>query len=82
MDTQGWDLEVLKGATDSLKHVLALQSEIATQAIYVGMPMMRDSLDYLDQIGFAVSGLFPVNLDRTLRAVEFDCVAVRCRYSP
>jgi FkbM family methyltransferase len=77
MDTQGWDLEVLKGAPESLMHVMALQSEIATQAIYDGMPMMRDSLDYLDRAGFAISGLFPVNLDRNLRAVEFDCVAVR-----
>ena len=77
MDTQSWDLEVLKGATDSLKHVIALQSEVATRAIYEGMPMMRDSLDFLDGSGFAISGLFPVNLDNKMLAVEFDCVAVR-----
>lgn len=77
MDTQSWDLEVLKGATESLKHVIALQSEIATQAIFEGVPMMRDSLDFLDGSGFAISGLFPVNLDKKMPAVEFDCVAVR-----
>jgi len=82
MDTQGWDLEVLEGAAESLTHVMALQSEIATQAIYDGMPMMRESLDYFDRSGFAISGLFPVNLDRKLRAVEFDCVAVRSPASP
>jgi FkbM family methyltransferase len=77
MDTQGWDLEVLEGATESLRHVAALQSEIAAQAIYEGMPMMRDALERIERCGFAISGFFPVNLDRQLRAVEFDCVAVR-----
>ena len=82
LDTQGWDLEVLEDAKVSLTHVMALQSEIATQAVYEGMPMIRDSLDFLDRSGFAISGLFPVNLDRKLRAVEFDCVAVRSPGSP
>jgi FkbM family methyltransferase len=77
LDTQGWDLEVLEGAAQSLTRVTALQTEIATLAIYEGMPMMRDSLDFLERTGFAISGLFPVNLDGKLRAVEFDCVAVR-----
>lgn len=77
MDTQGWDLEVLGGAAESLAHVLALQTEVSTQAVYEGMPMMRESLDYLERCGFAISGLFPVNLDDDLRTVEFDCVVVR-----
>jgi FkbM family methyltransferase len=77
LDTQGWDLEVLRGATRALTRVAALQTEVAAQAIYEGMPSMRESLDYLQEIGFDVSGFFPVNLDGWLRAVEFDCVAVR-----
>jgi len=77
LDTQGWDLEVLRGATRCLPSIDALQTELAAQPVYEGMPSMRESLDYLDASGFDVSGFFPVNLDRMLRAVEFDCVAVR-----
>jgi FkbM family methyltransferase len=77
VDTQGWDLEVLRGATRTLAGIETLQMEIAAQRLYAGMPSMRDSLDYLDQAGFDVSAFFPVNLDSSLRAVEFDCVAVR-----
>lgn len=77
LDTQGWDLEVLRGASRSLASVVALQTEVSAQPVYEGMPSMRESLDYLEQIGFDVSGFFPVNLDGALRAVELDCVAVR-----
>jgi len=77
LDTQGWDLEVLRGAPRSLASIAALQTEVAAQPIYEGMPSMRESLDYLEKSGFDVSGFFPVNLDSSLRAVEFDCVAVR-----
>jgi len=77
LDTQGWDLEVLRGAARSLASIDALQTEVAAQPVYEDMPSMRESLDHLDQVGFDVSGFFPVNLDNALRAVEFDCVAVR-----
>jgi len=77
IDTQGWDLEVLKGAANALSRIAALQTEVSVQQIYEGMPTMQDALEHLDQLGFAVSGLFPVTLDQQLRVVEFDCIAVR-----
>jgi FkbM family methyltransferase len=77
IDTQGWDLEVLRGAAATLPRVAALQTEVSVQPIYEGMPTMQDALEYLDRAGFAVSGLFPVTLDQQLRVVEFDCIAVR-----
>ncbi len=77
MDTQGWDIEVLKGAASSLPSVLALQSEISVQAIYQGIPSHASSIEYLTQLGFELSGLFPVSLDRCMRVIDFDCVAVR-----
>jgi FkbM family methyltransferase len=77
MDTQGWDVEVLRGASSALTHVLALQTEVSVQPIYTGMSTYLDSMDYLRGLGFEVSGLFPVNLDDSMRVVEFDCVAVR-----
>jgi len=77
MDTQGWDLEVLKGARETLSHVIALQTEVSVQPIYEGMPVMRDSLEAIADYGFTPSGFFPVNLDSRMAAIEFDLVAVR-----
>ena len=76
MDTQGWDLEVLRGATEVLDWIPALQSEVSVQAIYSGMPPFEQSLAEIGSLGYELSGLFPVNLDSRMRVVEFDCVCI------
>lgn len=77
MDTQGCDLEVLKGAQGALSHVIALQTEVSVQPIYEGMPVIQDSLAAITGYGFTASGFFPVHLDSRMAAIEFDLVAVR-----
>lgn len=80
MDTQGWDLEVLAGARAELRRtIVALQSEVSIQAIYDDMPPWQKSIDTITGYGFALSGLFPVNLTPDLEVIELDCVAVRTR---
>jgi hypothetical protein len=77
MDTQGWDLEVLKGAQGALGQVIALQTEVAVQPIYDEMPVMQESIAAIADYGFIPSGFFPVHLDVQMAAIEFDFVAVR-----
>jgi FkbM family methyltransferase len=77
LDTQGYDLEVLKGAGRSLSAVRGLQTEMSVQPIYHGMPDYRTALDRVEALGFVLSGMFPVNLDPRMRLIEFDCVLVR-----
>lgn len=77
MDTQGWDLEVLSGARGCLDLIFGLQSEISVRSIYDGMPSYTESLTRLQDAGFAVTGIFPVQRDNQLRVVEFDCVMTR-----
>jgi hypothetical protein len=43
---------------------------------------MSESLAYLGQIGFELSGMFPINLDQHHRVIEFDCVAVKAPARP
>lgn len=81
LDTQGFDLEVLMGASSLLPNVCALQTEASVRAIYDGMPDYRETLDYLSKSGFALSHSFPVCHDRALRLVEFDCVAVNSSFA-
>ncbi len=77
MDTQGWDLEVLAGASGCLERIQAFQSEVAMHPLYDGMPALHESLSRFQELGFGISGLFPVSLDSNLEVIEFDCVAVR-----
>lgn len=77
LDTQGWDLEVLRGATGCLGAICALQTELAVKPLYEGMPSYVEALDHLGQMGFELSTMFPVFRDQQLRVVELDCVLVR-----
>ena len=76
MDTQGFDLEVLKGAEAVLDRVPALQTEIPVQLIYQGMPDWREAVARLEALGFGLSALFAISRDPVGRVVEFDCFAV------
>ncbi len=76
LDTQGFDLEVLQGARDSLPEVCALQTEASVIGIYKDMPGYMDTIRYLGERGFDITGFYPVSRDRSLRLVEFDCVMI------
>jgi FkbM family methyltransferase len=79
LDTQGWDINVLKGATDSIGKVSAMQSEVSVKALYEGMSGWTESLSYIQGLGFEMSGIFPVLQDPEFRAIELDVVMVRAR---
>jgi FkbM family methyltransferase len=80
LDTQGYDLEVLKGASATLASIAALQTEVSVLPIYRHMPNWLTSLRILKEHSFDVTGLFPVSQDPALRVVEFDCVAVNVAF--
>lgn len=74
LDTQGFDMSVLEGGRCSLPTMQALQTEASVIGIYKGMPSYVDTIRYLDERGFDVTGFYPVSRDSSLRLVEFDCV--------
>ena len=76
MDTQGYDLEVFKGATQSLSRVQAVLSEISLIAVYNDMPNYKQSLSTFEAAGFSVSGLYPITRNIDLSLNEVDCVLV------
>jgi FkbM family methyltransferase len=79
LDTQGFDLEVIRGATETLSRVRALQTEISMQPLYADAPSYREMLDALTARGFGVTAMCPVVRDELMRVVEFDCVMVATR---
>ncbi|MDO9010555.1 MAG: FkbM family methyltransferase [Gallionella sp.] len=76
MDTQGFDLEVFKGAKSTLPQVSALLSELSLIAVYDGMPNYMQSLSTYEAAGFSVSGLYPITRNKDLSLNEVDCVLV------
>jgi FkbM family methyltransferase len=78
MDTQGYDLQVVRGAGRRLEAIRALQTELAARSTYTGMPTLPEALSELVGLGFELTGMFPVarELDH-LRVIELDCVMCR-----
>ncbi len=77
MDTQGFDLEVARGARDRLKEFVGLQSEVAFQLLYEGAPDFQTAMTFYETSGFALSRLTPIHEIDFPELVEMDCVMIR-----
>lgn len=77
LDTQGFDQYAFRGAKDTLKYVVAMQTELSMIHVYESMPNPLEILREFTAPGFFVAGMFPINRDQSLAVIEFDCVLVR-----
>jgi FkbM family methyltransferase len=78
-DTQGYDLNVIRGAASCLDRIAGLQVEVSIRRVYKGAPSYLEVLTELAGHGFEITGMFPVQRDRQLRVVNFDCVMINSR---
>jgi hypothetical protein len=78
IDTQGYDLAVLGGASGCLHRILGLQTELSQKRIYEGAPHMVEALQFYKERGFASVGFFPIaKAADGLSVIEWDCVLNR-----
>lgn len=77
VDTQGYDLRVLAGASALLDRVVGVQVELSCVALYEGAPDYMEMFGAMRELGFTPSAIFPVLTDDRLRAIELDGVFVR-----
>lgn len=80
LDTQGYDLEVLKGAGTNLDKILALQSEASVTSVYHNMPHYNEVIQYIEKRGFLLSGIYPNNSGHFPALIEFDCYMISRKY--
>lgn len=77
VDTQGFDLEVIKGAAGCLDRILGFRSEISVEPIYKDSPHYTEVLAYYESLGFKLMDLFVVNRTASGGILEYDCIMVR-----
>jgi FkbM family methyltransferase len=77
MDTQGFDLAVLRGAGDLLTRFVGFQSELSVRKIYEQAADFRDALTYYQSLGFDISAFVPNNAGHFPALIEIDCIMVR-----
>lgn len=76
MDTQGYDLEVFRGASQLYKLIQGLQSEVALRRIYEDSASWMDSIREYESAGFDLDALFKVNAE-SRGLIEMDCYMLR-----
>jgi FkbM family methyltransferase len=77
MDTQGYDMSVLRGAGDIIREFAAFQSELSVRRIYEEATDFREALTYYQSLGFDLSAFVPNNAGHFPALIEIDCIMVR-----
>lgn len=73
LDTQGYDLAVVRGAGPRIDDFVALQTEASVIPIYQGAPNFAETVRVIESLGFGLSAIFPNNPEHFPFMVEFDC---------
>ena len=79
MDTQGYDLEVFKGASGCLENIAAVQSELSVRPLYKNMPHYVESLETYENAGFDLYNLSVVNRVEDGGLLELNCFMRRAK---
>lgn len=77
LDTQGHDVDVVKGGLQVADNFVGLQSELALTRLYEGAPTFEESLAFYRSLGFKLSSLVPNNAGHFPDLVEVDCIMYR-----
>ena len=79
IDTQGYELEVLKGATQLLGRTVALQLELSLVKLYAGAPSFVEAVSFANSLGYELFGIVPGFRDkRNGRLLQVDGFFMRC----
>jgi FkbM family methyltransferase len=65
IDTQGFERQVIEGATESLPKVIGLQLELSLVPLYQGETLMQEMLNLLREKGFVLMSIEPGHQDYT-----------------
>jgi len=77
VDTQGYDMEVIKGTSGIIQYVVGMQSELSVTPLYRDTPHYTKCLEYYESLGFCLMNLTVVNRTPKGSILEYDCVMAR-----
>ncbi len=82
MDTQGFDVAILKSGEEIASEFVGLQSELAIKRIYKESADFRDAISIYNELGFELSAFVPNNSGHFPHLIETDCIMVRSDLMP
>ena len=81
IDTQGFEQEVLAGATQVLQRCVGVQLELPVEHLYQDVWSFSEAIVFMDELGFVPAQFRMVNPlhDDPVSGIEFDCIFRRKR---
>ncbi|MGM9484163.1 FkbM family methyltransferase [Roseateles sp. NT4] len=73
LDVQGYERQVLDGATASLPRIAALQSELSVVPLYEGQPHYLDLMGHIEALGYLPSLIPAHDPEHFPLLIDFDC---------
>lgn len=77
IDTQGFELEVLKGSEELLPRVQHIYAELSFIELYRGQPLASEVVSFLHTKGYQLTGVFNIAHDGADRPVQADMLFSR-----
>jgi FkbM family methyltransferase len=77
IDTQGFELEVLKGAEALLDYFSAIYCELSYVELYKGQPFASDVISYLDSRRFRIAGVYNQSVCAQRRPLQADMLFLK-----
>jgi len=78
VDTQGFELQVLQGATELLRRIVGMQLELSLVSLYEGQALFWELTDWVQRVGFCIWGIIPGLTDNASgRLLQTDVVFFR-----
>jgi FkbM family methyltransferase len=78
LDVQGFELEVMRGADETLSQILVVESELSLTRLYENGATLVDVVGHLDEHGFELVSLEPAFVDeRDGRLLQVDGIFTR-----
>lgn len=72
IDVQGFELELLKGATELLPHIQDVYVECSFIELYQGQALASEVIDLLRDHGFTLRGFYNPQYDNGGAAIQAD----------
>lgn len=80
MDTQGFEMEIIKGFGERTKDVIGWQLEMCVEPLYQNQPRMEEIIARMASLGFSLWRVLPGFRDpATLQAFELDGIFFRTK---
>jgi FkbM family methyltransferase len=77
LDTQGFDVRIVRAGASVIREFVGLQSEMAIAKLYDDSVDFREALACYERLGFVLSALVPNNDGHFPKLLEIDCIMVR-----